>query len=49
MLSQWNLENVRRETGRDEPSLDQKNLHVTGTKVAGVWRARVLSGNAYAV
>jgi hypothetical protein len=28
---------VRRETGGDEPSSDQKLLSVTGTKVAGVW------------
>jgi hypothetical protein len=34
---------------RDEPSSDQKILPVTGTKVAGVYRGRVLSGNAYTV
>jgi hypothetical protein len=49
MSSQWNLENVRRETGGNEPSLDQKNLPVTGTKMAGMWRARGLSRRAYAV
>jgi hypothetical protein len=36
MSSQFNLENVRRETGGDEPPSDQKILPVTGTKVAGV-------------
>jgi hypothetical protein len=32
MSSQLNLEKVRRETGGDEPSSDQKNLPVTGPK-----------------
>jgi hypothetical protein len=31
MSSQLILENVRRETGRDEPSSDQKILTVPGT------------------
>jgi hypothetical protein len=49
MSSQLNLEKVRRETGGDEPSSDQKILPVTGTKLAGVWRGRGLSGIAYEV
>jgi hypothetical protein len=49
MSSQVNLEKVRRETGGDEPSSDQKILPVTGTKLAGVWRGRGLSGSAYVV
>jgi hypothetical protein len=36
MSSQLNLEKVRRETGGDEPSSDQKILPVIRTKVAGV-------------
>jgi hypothetical protein len=35
MSSQLNLENVRRKTGGDEPSSDQKILPATGTKMAG--------------
>jgi hypothetical protein len=49
MSSQVNLEKVRREPGGDEPSSDQKILPVTGTKLAGVWRGRGLSGSAYVV
>jgi hypothetical protein len=41
-----NLEKVRRETGGDEPSSDQKILPVSGTNVVGVWRERGLSGSA---
>jgi hypothetical protein len=33
---QLNLEKMRRETGGDEPSSDQKLLPFTGMKVAGV-------------
>jgi hypothetical protein len=47
--SQWNLEKVRRETGGNEPSSDQKILAVAGSKVAGVWRGRSLRRSAYAV
>jgi hypothetical protein len=36
MSSQLKLEKVRRETGGDEPSSDQKILPFTGNKVAGV-------------
>jgi hypothetical protein len=46
MSSQLNHEKVRRQTGGDEPSSDQKLLSVTGTKVAGVWLGRGLSGTA---
>jgi hypothetical protein len=47
--SQLNLEKVRRETGGNEPSSDQKILAVAGSKVAGVWRGRRLRRSAYAV
>jgi hypothetical protein len=47
MSSQLNLKKIRRETGGHEPSSGQKFLPVTGTKVAGKWRGRGLSGNAY--
>jgi hypothetical protein len=43
MSSQLNLEKVRRETGRDEPSSEQKILPVTGTNV---WRGEGLSRSA---
>jgi hypothetical protein len=43
MSSQLNLDKVRRETGREEPSWGHKLFPVTGTKVAGVWRERGLS------
>jgi hypothetical protein len=46
---QLNLEKVRRETGGDEASSEHKILPVTGTKVAGVWRRKSLSGSAYTV
>jgi hypothetical protein len=46
MSSQLNLEKVKRETGGDETSSDQKFLPVIGTKVAGVWRDRGLSRSA---
>jgi hypothetical protein len=46
MWYRLNLEKVKRETGGDEPSSDQKFLPVIGTKVAGVWRERGLSGSA---
>jgi hypothetical protein len=36
MSFQMNFEKVRRETGVDEPSSDQKFLPVTGTKVNGL-------------
>jgi hypothetical protein len=49
MSSNLNLENVRRETGGQEPSSYQKLLPVTGTDLAGVWRGRGLSGIAYTV
>jgi hypothetical protein len=49
MSSQLNFEEVRRETGGDEPSSNQKVLPVTGTKLAGVCRGRGTSGIAYAV
>jgi hypothetical protein len=49
MSSQLNLEKVRRETGGDEPSSDQKFLPVTGTKVVGVWRGMRHSGSAFTV
>jgi hypothetical protein len=48
MSSQLNLEKVRRENG-DESSSEQKILPATATKVAGVWRRKVLSGSAYTV
>jgi hypothetical protein len=48
MSSQLNLEKVRRESGGDEPFSDQKILPVSGTKMAGVWIGRGLSGSAYA-
>jgi hypothetical protein len=48
MLSQLNLEKVRRETG-DEPPSDQKIFPVTDTKVAGVCKRRGLSKSAHAV
>jgi hypothetical protein len=44
MSSQLNLEKMRRETAGDEPSSDQKDLPVTGTKLVGVWRGRALAG-----
>jgi hypothetical protein len=47
MSSQLNLKKIRRETGGHEPSSGQKFLPVTGTKVAGEWRDRGLSRNAY--
>jgi hypothetical protein len=49
MSSQMNLEKVRRETEGVEPSSDQKDLAVTGYKVAGLWRGRGLTGSAYAL
>jgi hypothetical protein len=48
MSSQLNLEKVRRETGGDELSSDPKVFPFTGSKLAGVWRGRGLSGSAYA-
>jgi hypothetical protein len=48
MSSQLNLEKVRRETGGDETSSDQKVLPVTGTKVPSVCRGRGLSWSDYA-
>jgi hypothetical protein len=36
MTSQVNLQKLKRETGGDELSSDQKVLSVTGTKVAGM-------------
>jgi hypothetical protein len=36
MSSQLNLKNLRRKTGGNEPSSDQKLMPVTDTKVAGV-------------
>jgi hypothetical protein len=47
MSSQWNLKKIRRETGGHEPSSGQKILPATSTKMAGKWRGRGLSGNAY--
>jgi hypothetical protein len=49
MSFQLNLEMVRRETGGDEPSSDQKILPVSGTKVAGVWKEWGLRGSTYTV
>jgi hypothetical protein len=49
MSSQLNLEKVKRETGGDEPSSDQKFLPATATNVASVWRGRGLSRSAYTV
>jgi hypothetical protein len=46
MSSQLNLEKMRRETGRDEPSSDQKILPVTGSTGAGVCSRRGLNGRA---
>jgi hypothetical protein len=44
MSSQFIHEKMKRETGGDEPSSDQKIFPVTDTKVAGVWRAGPLAG-----
>jgi hypothetical protein len=44
MSSQLNLEKVRRDTGGDDASSDQKILPVTGTKMAGVCRGGALVG-----
>jgi hypothetical protein len=49
MSSELNLENLRRESGRHEPSSDQKIFPVPGTKVAAVWMGRGLRGSASAV
>jgi hypothetical protein len=49
MSSQVNLEKLSRENGGDEPSSEQKNLLVTVTKVAGVWKGRGFNSSAYAV
>jgi hypothetical protein len=49
MSSQLNLEKEWRETGGDGPYSDQKFMPVTGTKLAGVWMGRGLSGTANAV
>jgi hypothetical protein len=48
MSSQWNLEKVRRETGGDEPSLDQKNLPIMAPNWL-VCRGRGHSGSTYTV
>jgi hypothetical protein len=48
MSYQLKLEKVRRETGGDEPSSDQKILSVTATKVAGV-QGEGISRSAYRV
>jgi hypothetical protein len=49
MSSQLNFKKVRRVTGGDEPSSDQKILPVAVTKGAGVWRGQTLSESAYTV